>query len=46
MVYPDDWIYKCTPNGLKRIKYTDTENYQVTHAFLANPQRMFDQLFG
>ncbi|MDF7825823.1 AAA family ATPase [Pontiellaceae bacterium B12227] len=46
MAYPDAWIYQCTDNGLERIEYRDTEHYQITHAFLANPQRVFDQLFG
>jgi predicted ATPase len=46
MAYPDAWIYQCMPNGLERVEYRDTEHYQVTHDFLANPQRVFDQLFG
>jgi predicted ATPase len=46
MAYPDAWIYQCTPDGLQRIEYTDTEHYRVTHDFLANPDRTFKLLFG
>ncbi|VGO17339.1 hypothetical protein PDESU_05935 [Pontiella desulfatans] len=46
MAYPGAWIYQCTPNGLERIEYRETEHYQVTHDFLANPERVFRQLFG
>ncbi len=44
MAYPDARIYACLPDGLRRTDYTDTEHYQVTHDFLANPQRMLDVL--
>lgn len=44
MAYPDARIYACLPDGLRRTDYTDTEHYQVTHDFLANPQRMLDIL--
>ncbi len=40
MAYPDSWIYSCTPSGLSRINYYDTEHYQITHDFLSNPERM------
>ncbi|MEZ5705698.1 MAG: AAA family ATPase [Burkholderiaceae bacterium] len=44
MAYPGAWIYACTPQGLERVTYEDTEHYQVTRDFLANPQRMLDVL--
>lgn len=40
MAYPDSWIYSCSPSGLSRVAYRDTEHYQVTHDFLSNPERM------
>lgn len=44
MAYPDAWIYACTPAGLEKVDYRDTEHYQVTRDFLANPDRMLDIL--
>jgi predicted ATPase len=46
MAYPDAKIYACTADGLRRTDYLDTEHYQVTHDFLANPQRMLDVLLA
>ncbi len=46
MAYPDAKIYACTAEGLRRTDYMDTEHYQVTHDFLANPQRMLDVLLA
>ena len=45
MAYPDSWIYECGAEGIRRIAYEDTEHYQVTKDFLANPKRMLDVLF-
>lgn len=44
MAYPDAWIYECRSDGVRRVEYEDTEHFQVTRNFLANPQRMLDQL--
>jgi predicted ATPase len=46
MAYPDAKIYACTADGLRRTDYEDTEHYQVTRDFLANPQRMLDVLLA
>ena len=46
MAYPDAKIYACTADGLRRTDYFDTEHYQVTRDFLANPQRMLDVLLA
>jgi predicted ATPase len=46
MAYPDAWIYSCSPSGLERVEYTDTEHYQVTRDFLANPERMLQTLLS
>ena len=39
MSYPESWIHLFDANGIRRIEYKDTEHYQVTHDFLANPSR-------
>ena len=44
MAYPDAWIYQCSPDGITRIDYEETEHYQVTRSFLADPKRMLDVL--
>jgi predicted ATPase len=46
MAYPDAWIYQCDGEGIRRIAYAETEHFQVTRDFLANPQRMLDILLG
>jgi predicted ATPase len=45
MAYPDAWIYQFSPTGIARVAYEDTEHYQITRDFLANPQRMLRELF-
>jgi predicted ATPase len=44
MAYPDAWIYAFDGEGIRRVAYEETEHYQVTRDFLANPQRMLDVL--
>lgn len=44
MAYPDARIYACTPGGMERVNYQDTEHYQVTKDFLNNPDRMLSML--
>lgn len=46
MAYPNAWIYTCSPDGVARIDYQDTEHFRVTRDFLANPERMLRVLFG
>ncbi|MDD3608619.1 MAG: AAA family ATPase [Halothiobacillaceae bacterium] len=46
MAYPDSWIYSCSESGLTRVNYYETEQYQVTHDFLSNPERMLRILLG
>ncbi|RDD81922.1 AAA family ATPase [Dyella tabacisoli] len=36
--YPDAWIYQITDQGLERVRYEDTEHYELTRGFLNNPQ--------
>jgi predicted ATPase len=40
MAYPDAWIYQCGQDGVSRVAYEETEHFQVTRDFLANPERM------
>jgi predicted ATPase len=40
MAYPDAWIYQCGQDGISRVAYEETEHFQVTRNFLANPERM------
>ncbi len=40
MAYPDARIYQCGQDGIAEIAYEDTEHFQVTRDFLANPERM------
>jgi predicted ATPase len=45
MAYPDARIFRLGPEGIEAIAYEDTEHYQVTRDFLANPARMLKVLF-
>lgn len=40
MAYPQSTIYLCSQAGLAQVAYEDTEHFQVTRDFLANPERM------
>jgi predicted ATPase len=44
MAYPNATIYSCSTDGITKVDYYETEHYQVTHDFLANPKRMLDRL--
>lgn len=45
MAYPNAAIYEIKNNGIFSVKYTETEHYKVTKAFLDNPERTFKYLF-
>lgn len=40
MAYPNAIIYMCGKDSLSQVEYKDTEHYQLTRDFLANPERM------
>lgn len=40
MAYPDACIYQCGRDGVLPVAYEDTEHFQITRDFLANPSRM------
>lgn len=44
MAYPDAWVYQCSASGIERVRYEDTEHFQVMHDFVVNPERMLDIL--
>lgn len=37
MAYPNAWIYACTPDGLQRVAYEETEHFRVTRDFMLDP---------
>jgi len=45
MAYPGALIYQIDASGIYPIAYEDTEHYQISKAFLDNPERMMGQLF-
>jgi len=46
MAYPNAWIYACTPEGLQRVNYEDTEHFRVTRDFVLNPQATLKTLLN
>lgn len=45
MAFPDAQILQLTANGIEEVNYRDTEHYQITTAFLQNPDRMLKIMF-
>jgi len=45
LAYPNATIYSCDGDTLTKIKYTDTQHYQITKDFLDNPSRYLHHLF-
>ena len=45
LAYPEATIYEFSEAGVRPVKYTDTEHYVVTRAFLGDPSRMLQELF-
>jgi len=46
MAYPESVIYLCGKDGVSQVAYKDTEHFQVTRDFLANPNRMLQELMA
>jgi predicted ATPase len=44
MAYPGATIYALGEGAPRQIEFNETEHYQVTRAFLANPERMLREL--
>ncbi|HPD01262.1 MAG TPA: AAA family ATPase [Acetivibrio sp.] len=45
MSYPDSIIYQIK-NGFERVKYNETDNYQIMKAFVNNTEKMLGILMG
>lgn len=45
MAYPDADIYRID-EGFRKVRYEETEHYQVTHDFMNNRKKMLDILLG
>jgi predicted ATPase len=45
MAYPDAYIYLLGQDGISRTTYEATEHFQLSRAFLMDPQRMMNRLF-
>jgi predicted ATPase len=46
LAYPNARIYQFAEDGIKEVKYTDTEHYQVTKDFLNRHERMLEILIA
>jgi len=40
LAYPDAAIYQMTPEGINKVKYKETDTYQLYKGFLDNPEQM------
>ncbi|WP_350027980.1 AAA family ATPase [Pedobacter sp. B4-66] len=40
LAYPDAIIYQMTPEGINKVKYKETDTYQLYKGFLDNPEQM------
>ena len=45
MAYPGALIYHMSESGIEEVEYRETDHYQITRSFLADPERMFRELF-
>lgn len=43
MAYPDSYIYEIG-NGIRRVRYEETEHYQIMRAFINNRDKMLSEL--
>jgi len=44
MTFPNAQILEFSQNGIKSVKYQDTEHFQITKSFLENPEKMLHYL--
>jgi predicted ATPase len=40
LAYPDATIYQMTPEGINKVKYNESDTYQLYKGFLDNPKQM------
>jgi predicted ATPase len=46
MAYPDAERYLLTDGGIRTVRHDETEHWQITKRFLADPGSMMDRLFA
>ncbi|WP_316788932.1 AAA family ATPase [Pedobacter frigoris] len=46
LAYPDATIYQMTEEGIRKVKYKETDTYQLYKGFLDNPEQMTSILLG
>lgn len=46
MSFPDADIWELNENGIRKIRYQESEQYQITKEFLDNPERMLRYLLN
>jgi predicted ATPase len=46
MAYPGAVIYRLDGDGIRRVRYEETEHYTITRDFLNSPERFFKTLLG
>lgn len=46
MTYPGAVIYQIDGTGLTQVEYQDTEHYELTRAFLNNPEPFLKEIFS
>ncbi len=46
LAYPNALIYEFSEQGIRTVKYTETEHYQITRDFLNRHERMLEILIG
>lgn len=46
MSYPKALVYQLSDDGIKKVNYKETDNYQVTKDFFNNPELMYYHLFN
>ncbi|MBE6777273.1 MAG: ABC transporter ATP-binding protein [Ruminococcaceae bacterium] len=46
LAFPNAQIIELNEEGIRTVKYTETEHYKVTKQFLDNPEKMINYLLG
>jgi predicted ATPase len=46
MAYPDSLIYLLDGQGIRTVRYVETEHFLITRGFLANPERHLSELLA
>src|SRR6266436_1859176 len=46
MAYPDAHIFLLDREGVRQVRYEETEHYAVTKSFLQDPARMLGEVFS